>query len=318
MTATHGPWVDVHAHPGRCFFDTSAAEASFAEINDAGMAAVSFATVADLRVLGVDQNGAISAVREFEAGEADADHTRQLDGIVALAERIGARLVSRADDIEEAHRSGAAAILLSCEGADFAEGRLDRIADAHAAGARLITLVHYRPNAFGDIQTAPAVHGGLTDSGRELVREMNRLGLIVDLAHATFETTLAALEVSDDPVMVSHSHLAGDGRDHPRLVSADHAKAVASAGGLVGAWPAGVWCQTFDDFVEEIARLVDAIGIDHVAIGTDMDANFRPVMTTYVQFVALDEALAKRGFSAPERDRILGGNAVALIRSVCG
>ena len=84
---------------------------------------------------------------------------------------------------------------------------------------------------------------------------MNRLGMVVDVAHATFETTLGVLEASSDPVMLSHSHLAGEGRTHPRLLAVEHARAVAAGGGLVGAWPSGVTSATFGDFVDEVVRL---------------------------------------------------------------
>jgi len=126
------------------------------------------------------------------------------------------------------------------------------------------------------------------------------------------------LEESSAPVMISHTHLAGGAHDNPRLVSVEHAEAVAATGGLVGAWTAGVSSETFDDFVDEIARLVDAIGVDHVAVGTDMDANYQPVMTEYRQFGAVQDRLQARGFTPAEVDRVLGANAVELIRAVCG
>src|SRR5258708_31256884 len=112
-----------------------------------------------------------------------------------------------------------------------------------------LTLVHYRVNELGDIQTAEPVHGGLTGFGREVVAEGNRLGVVIDCAHATLRTTLGVLEASADPVMISHSHLDHADRHHPRLLSSEHAMAVASAGGVIGAWPAGVTSATLDDFV---------------------------------------------------------------------
>lgn len=181
-----------------------------------------------------------------------------------------------------------------------------------------LTLVHYRVNEIGDIQTEEPVHGGLTPFGGEVVAACNRLGVVIDCAHATLATTLGVLDASDAPVMISHSHLDHRDRHHPRLLSADHATAVASAGGLVGAWPSGVTSTTMDDFIDEIIRLVDLIGADHVAIGTDLDANYKPVVTEHGQFAAIAEQLADRGLSEAEVDRILGGNVVALFRQVSG
>ncbi|MCU1455061.1 MAG: hypothetical protein JWN46_3207 [Acidimicrobiales bacterium] len=282
------------------------------------MTAVSFATVSDVRVLGVRHDGGLHAVRAFRDGEAIADHRRQLAGVVDVVERHGLTVARAADDIVRAHGDGRTTVLVTCEGADFVEGELERVAEAYDAGARSITLMHYRQNRFGDLQTEPPLHGGLTAAGRELVGAMNQLGMVIDLAHATHATTLGVLEASAHPVMISHSHLNGGRRDHARLISAEHARAVASAGGLVGAWPAGMSSESFDDFVDEIARLVDAVGVDHVAIGTDLDANYRPVMTSYDQFGAIADGLARRGFSPADADRVLGANALDLMRLVCG
>jgi membrane dipeptidase len=147
---------------------------------------------------------------------------------------------------------------------------------------------------------------------------MNGVGMIVDLAHASFQTTLDAVAASRHPVMISHTHLAGPRSDHPRLVTDEHARAVGEAGGLIGAWPSGVVSETLDDFIDEVVRLVDLVGVEHVAIGTDLDANFRPVLTEYGQFDDLDAGLAARGLGADDVDRVLGENAVDLIRTVCG
>lgn len=98
----------------------------------------------------------------------------------------------------------------------------------------------------------------------------------------------------------------------------EHARVVSDAGGLIGAWPSGVASETLDDFIDEIVRLVDLVGVEHVAIGTDLDANFRPVLTEYRQFDDLDEGLARRGLRPDDIDRVLGGNAIELIRMVCG
>ena len=329
--AVHGPWVDVHAHPGRCFLagldpadrligvlGADTCEESLAEIDQAGVAAVSFATVSDLLVLGPTEQGGLEAVRPFADDEAYADHRRQLAALVDLADRHGLTIVRSAGDVVDAHSTGTTALFVTCEGADFVEDDLGRLEEAQRAGVRSVTLVHYRPNAYGDLQTAAAVHGGLTEMGRAIVREMNRLGMVIDVAHATYETTLDVLDESNDPIMISHTHLSGVGRDNPRLISTEHARAVAARGGLVGAWPAGVSSATFDDFINEIVRLVDAIGVDHVGIGTDMDANFRPVVTDYGQFAAIARSLVERGLTPAEADRVLGANAVELIRTVCG
>jgi len=331
MAATRVPWIDVHAHPGRCFLaDLDDADplvsvlggqsvaTALAAARDAGMAAVTLATVADLRVLAPDPVHGLRAGRPFQLDEAYADHRRQLAGIGRLVAALGAEVAVTAAEIENAHAAGRLAVLVSCEGGDFLEGRLERLAEARAGRTSSLTLVHYRVNEIGDVQTEEAVHGGLTAFGRDVVAECNRLGMIIDCAHATFETTVGVLEVSNVPVMVSHSHLDHAERHHPRLLSADHAMAVASAGGLIGAWPSGVTSTSLADFADEVARLADLVGVEHVAVGTDLDANYLPVLASYGEFAALPDLLADRGLGAAETDKILGSNALELIRRVAG
>jgi membrane dipeptidase len=331
MAARRTPWVDVHAHPGRCFLaglndgDPLARTlggqdiaAALSAARDAGIAAVTLSTVADLRVLAPDPVTGLRASRPFRPGEAYADHRRQLAGITEALSGLGERAAVTAAEIEAAWAAGQASVLLSCEGGDFLDGTLEPLAEARAFHVSSLTLVHYRVNDIGDVQTEPPAHGGLTAFGRQVVAECNRLGMVIDCAHATFPTTVGVLETSRHPVMVSHSHLDHPGRHHPRLLSAAHATAVADAGGLIGAWPAGVIASSLAGFADEIARLADLVGPDHVAVGTDMDANYRPVLTSYTDFAALPRLLASRGLSDTDTSKILGGNALDLLRTVAG
>jgi membrane dipeptidase len=328
MAASQAPWIDVHAHPGRCFLAGLSSDdplagllgaediaAALSAANRAGMAAVTLSTVADLRVLGPDPVTGLRASRPFRRGEAYEDHRRQLAGIARVLARLGTRVAVTAGAVESAWASGQTAVLVACEGGDFLEGRLEPLAEARALGATSLTLVHYRVNEIGDVQTEPPVHGGLTAFGREVVAECNRLGLVIDCAHASFATTAAVLEVSGRPVMISHSHLDHSDRQHPRLLSRAHAEAVAAAGGLIGAWPSGVIATSLAEFADEVVRLADVVGTDHVAIGTDMDANYRPVLTSYGDYAALPDLLARRGLSDAETGKILGGNALELLRA---
>lgn len=326
---SHGPWVDIHAHPGRCFLGGLEPSAPLVALLGADesvdrvrslaageVSVVNASTVADLAVLGMTPAGGLCAERSFEPGEAAADHSRQIDALTALVSSGEVRAILAPDDISSTRVDAAGGVFLSCEGADFLDGRADGLEEAYARGVRSITLVHYRVNELGDVQTEDSVHGGLTDFGREVVGEMNRLGMIVDLAHATFEATLDAIHESTAPVMISHSHLAGSGASHPRLLSVEHAQAVADSGGIIGAWPAGVVQATLDDYCDEICRLVDVVGVSHVAIGTDIDANYRPVLTDYEQFPLVAAGLGGRGMTTDEVDQVLGGNFIDLFATV--
>jgi membrane dipeptidase len=147
---------------------------------------------------------------------------------------------------------------------------------------------------------------------------MNQAGIIVDLAHATFEVTQDVLRVSTKPVMVSHTNLATTTANHPRLISSEHAKLVAGAGGIIGSWPSGLGLSSFADYVDAIMRLVDAVGIEHTAIGTDMDANFKPVLRSYRDWSLIPAALLARGMREDEVAKIMGGNFMRIFRANMG
>jgi membrane dipeptidase len=180
----------------------------------------------------------------------------------------------------------------------------------------VLTLVHYRVSDIGDVQTAAPVHDGLSRFGRDVVAECNRLGIVIDCAHASFATTMAVLAASSQPVIISHGQLGHADGGHPRLMSAQHAAAVAEVGGLVGAWPCGITSRSLADFGTEILRLAEAAGPNHLAIGTDLDGNYRPVLTSYDQLDDLVGLLRDRGLPPDCVHQILGGNALDLLNSV--
>ena len=316
--------IDLHAHPGRYFLVGVEAgdpargadlDGALRQLRAGRVTACSFATVADMRVIR-PQDAGMRAVREFETGEAAADHERQISGLLAFAEANDIRLALGPGDLLAAGETGELAMVLACEGGDFLDGEIAGLQAAYGRGVRTVQLVHYRVNELGDIQTEDSEHNGLTAFGGEVVTEMNRLGMVIDLAHAPWSVARAVLKQSSSPVMVSHSHLATGADAHPRLVSDEHALAVAAAGGVIGAWPSGVVLGTFDDYLDEIVRMVGLLGAAHVGIGTDMDGNYEPVMTTYEQFYALETGLGARGVSEADIDLVLGGSFVALFEQV--
>jgi len=286
----------------------------------AGMTALVLATVSDLAVLRPDPVTGLRAGREFRAGEAVADHRRQLDGLRRAVAAAGAQVATSGAEVERAASDGGMVVLLGCEGGDFIDGDLRRLEEARTAGVTVLTLVHYRANEIGDVQTQAPVHGGLSRLGRDVVAECGRLGIVVDCAHASFATTMDVLEVSSQPVIISHGQLghadgAGDpGARHPRLLTAAHVAAVTAADGLIGAWPAGVTSRSLADFAAEIVRLIETAGPGRVAIGTDLDGNYRPVLTSYAQLADLTGLLQDRGLPANHVQRVLGGNAAEFLR----
>jgi membrane dipeptidase len=137
-----------------------------------------------------------------------------------------------ADDIERIHKSGKIAALVGLEGGHLIQDSLPTLRDYYRLGARYMTLTHFRTNNWADSGTDSAVHNGLSPYGREVVREMNRLGMMIDISHVSDKTFADALEVSRAPVMASHSNLRSL-CDIPRNMSDDMIRALARQGGVI-------------------------------------------------------------------------------------
>jgi membrane dipeptidase len=322
------PTIDVHCHPGRFFlrdiehptapmrsYGAPFEEKAIGDLRAGRVSGALFAGVADAQLLDFAPDRGLFAAREFAPGEAWADYRRQIDVLKALVARGLVGRGRKARDVEVAHRRRQTACVFSVEGGDFIEDRLDRVHKAYADGVRSITIVHYHINQIGDIQTAPPHHGGLTRTGEAIVREMNKVGIIVDLAHAPMSVVKGAAAASTRPMMISHTNLSTPALQHPRLVSTEQAKLVTDHGGIVGSVPSGIGQSSFADWIDSILRLVDRLGVDHVAIGTDMDANFMPVFTTYRLWGLLPAALLARGMAEAEAAKVLGGNFLRVFEA---
>lgn len=322
------PSVDVHSHPGRSFLangefdsllissmDSGFESARVMDMRQGNLTASLFSLVADVQVLGVSSTG-INVERKFKPGEAYADFERQLEHFESLVAADVVTCALSADDIRTAHQQGDSVAVLSCEGAGFVEDKLERLERGYRAGMRAVTPIHYRPSEYGDNQTGAATHGGLTALGVELVGELNRLGMVVDMAHASYSTVRDVIETTDVPFMLSHSHLVRGDAPNARLITPEHARLVADHGGIIGSWPAGITSETMSDFVDETLRLIDAVGVDHVSFGTDLDANYKPVLTDYVQVPEYAAMLLARGLSDEEVGKVLGTNFLRVFDAV--
>ena len=157
---------------------------------------------------------------------------------IDLVKRMTARwprdfaMAYTAADIRRIHKEGKIASLIGVEGGHQINNSLAMLREYYDAGVRYMTLTHSSNTDWGDSATDAPAHHGLTPFGKEVVREMNRLGMLVDLSHVSEETMRAALDVSLAPVIFSHSS-ARALDDHPRNVSDDVLRRVAKNGGVV-------------------------------------------------------------------------------------
>lgn len=312
---------DMHCHPGQFFFKNLELYAgdegvmkTINEMNQGGLTGGFVSMVSDMLVLQRTETGIVQA-RTFGPGEALADIQRQLKIIKELIPSLNAQIGIGLEDLKSDANN--VSLFLACEGGDFIEEDIANVDLIYQEGVRSIQLVHYAGNKIGDLQTQAPAHDGLSDLGKNVVQKMNELGMVIDVAHASFKTVQDVAGISSQPLILSHSILKMD-EERPisaRAITVEHAKVIAETGGVIGAWPSG-FNKSFDEYVDNILRLVDTIGIDHVGIGTDMDSNFRPVMDSYLQLDDLVSALKSKGLSNEEVSKLGGGNVLRVLKAV--
>ncbi len=260
--------------------------------------------------------------------------------------------VKETADIYAAKEQGKTGIILSFQNASPIENELDRLGLFLALGVRVIQLTYHETNLLGS-GCWERTDGGLSNFGVDAVREMNRLGIVIDLSHVGPKTTMDAIEMSEQPVAITHAN-ARSFCGHPRNKEEDALKLLAEKGGVVGATsyahflPKG-FDSTVEDFVDAIDDMVERVGIDHVAIGTDSthdqplefwyyigsqqgtkfpstfadgsvpytELSFQPKgIDSPAEFPNLAEALVNRGYSAEDITKLLGGNWMNLFERV--
>lgn len=201
---------------------------------------------------------------------------------------------------------------LSVEGAHALEGNLDNVQRLYDAGYRMIAPTH-----FFDTFVSGSAHGkekgGLTDQGRAWVTAMDRLSMIIDLAHASPTTIDEILQLTERPVLVSHTGVQGT-CPGVRNLSDDQLRRIAESGGLIGIgfWPAAVCGNTVADIVRAIAHTIKVVGVGHVALGSDFDGAVA-VPFDAANMDQLTEGLLEAGFSQDDIARIVGENVVDFL-----
>lgn len=226
---------------------------------------------------GIVMTFAVDYQKLTKEGEA---YERFLNGITAMDQVLENNSMKRAlnlADLDTAKKAKTPIVIQSVEGGHFLEGKIERLEIAYSRGLRHLGLLHDNDASvpLGDVFTNPPHWGGLTTFGSEVIKECERLGILVDLSHCDNDTINATLKIAKKPVLVSHTGLNTRlGKNEmmskmmlPRLISKEQAKIVAGNGGVIGVWTH--LAEKPFDFAENIKAMVDVVGIDHVAIGTD-------------------------------------------------
>jgi membrane dipeptidase len=205
----------------------------------------------DINLRGEMKRSGLSAIcmtfaTDYQRGDA---YDRFLNGLTSMdrqLQRNGMKRSLTPADVHTSHKNGQPTVIQAVEGGHFLQGHLERVEEAHKRGLRHFGLLHDSdaPVPLGDVYTNPPRYGGLTSFGAAVIKECNRLGILIDLAHADVQTTRAALKATKRPVIISHTGLdtqLGSNPSmaqlmRPRLISKEQARMVADAGGLVGVW----------------------------------------------------------------------------------
>lgn len=205
--------------------------------------------------------------------------------------------------------------LLATEGAHPLKGDLENIAVLREAGYRMMGLQHFFDNELGG-----SLHGisraGLTDFGKQAVREMERQGIIIDLAHSSPKVVDDTLDIVTRPIVVSHTGVKG-ACDTARNISDERMKRIAERGGVIGIgyWDAAVCKTTPGGVVASIRYAIDLLGEDHVALGSDYDGGTTVEFDTS-ELAVLTQEMMKEGFTESEIHKVMGGNTVRVLRSL--
>ncbi|QES90881.1 peptidase M19 [Rhizosphaericola mali] len=288
-----------------------------AELQDSGLTAIGMTFCVDRPQL-------------TKEGEAFDRFILELDEMDDL---LHANNISRAlsyGDIKKARKENKQVVIQSVEGAHFTEGKIERIKIAYDLGLRQLGLMHDGQSTppIGDIYTDKPQYGGLTQLGIDIIKECNRIGILLDLAHCNNDAINKAIEVSSKPMVISHTGLNTRlGKNErlakmmfPRLISPEQARLFAKAGGVIGVWTH--LADTPLEFAENVKAMVGTIGVDHVCIGTDTtmapsaDNNNRFQNKTNQSwkgekigfYYTVVDALLQSGFSESDINKIGGGN----------
>ena len=316
-------FADMHAHPSR--FHRENVETILPEeievYRRSGIDVVVANISSDMAYDGkyTNRDGRYIDAGEYKPAPGEV-YALAADRLARLGKTIELGYAVHADNpaaVIEARRSRQVAVLPAIEGADALEGDIENLYRMHADGLRLVQLVHFRNNELGHVQTWPYSPGGLTEFGREVVRESNRLGLIIDVAHANAQTIDEVLELSVHPVIFSHGGVRKY-TDHDRAVTDEQIRAIAAKGGAVGIWPHGRHIRDVAEMVDYLEHVIEVGGIDHAGIGSDLRgvSRYAEGFGAEANFHAIAAELLDRGYSAEDVGKVMGGNFFRIWQAV--
>jgi len=239
------------------------------------------------------------------------------------------RIATSYNEINKAVNDGKIAAVITVEGGEPLEGRIESLRTIYRLGVRSLTLTHFPRNDLGDGSGADSC-SHLTDFGKEVVEEMNRLGMIVDISHLNKTGYWDVMDRSKDPVLATHSNCKAL-CSHHRNLEDDQIKALAENGGVINLSfcagfikdgvgfkdPEALKKVTILDWLDHLDHAVGLVGTDHVGIGSDLDGGCGfPGLDDITKFPDLTRGMVFRGYSDQDIKKILGGNNMRVFKKV--
>jgi membrane dipeptidase len=222
------------------------------------------------------------------------------------------------------HASGKLAGVLAVEGGHAIENDIAKLKEFYARGARYFTITWNNPVPWAmsaaDGRTSTV---GLSEFGRQVIRTMDTLGMIIDVSHTGIKTIQDILATTRNPIIASHSG-ARALRNHPRNLTDAQIDSIGNRGGVIGVvfYPtflSSTGTATIQTVINHIDYIKNRVGVDHVAIGSDFDGiETVPVgLEDVSRMPNLTAALLAHGYTIPEVHKILGGNYLRVFQQVC-
>ena len=224
-------------------------------------------------------------------------------------------------DLYSNKQQGRKSIMLGIENGLVLDGHLDRLQHFAQRGIVYMTLCHNGDNDICDSARGNHTHNGISSFGQQVVREMNRLGILVDLSHAGEKSFYDALELSSQPIVCSHSSCRAL-CDHPRNLTDDQMRALAAKGGVMQITMYNGFLvkdgeATVLDALRHLEHAIEVMGIDHVGIGTDFDGDGGVRgMANSSELLNFTRLLLARGYSEQDIEKIWGGNFLRVMTQV--
>ena len=224
-------------------------------------------------------------------------------------------------DLYSNKQQGRKSIMLGIENGLALDGHLDRLQHFAQRGIVYMTLCHNGDNDICDSARGNHTHNGISSFGQQVVREMNRLGILVDLSHAGEKSFYDALELSSQPIVCSHSSCRSL-CDHPRNLTDDQMRALAAKGGVMQITMYNGFLvkdgeATVLDALRHLEHAIEVMGIDHVGIGTDFDGDGGVRgMANSSELLNFTRLLLARGYSEQDIEKIWGGNFLRVMTQV--